>query len=101
MADEPCPAQPSRIYLDLEIGNVENYWNFYLIKHHRADLKAQTTYIRSGSFDVGAIPNRSFVLTEAKAQWHRAPVSRNELSQVLAVPEAGGGDPLYVLLQRP
>jgi 4-amino-4-deoxy-L-arabinose transferase-like glycosyltransferase len=95
------PAQPSRIYLDLEIGNVENYWTFYLIKHHRGDLKAQTTYIRSDSFDVGAIPSRSFVFTEAKAPWHRDLVARKELSPVLAVPEAGGGDPLYVLLQRP
>jgi hypothetical protein len=95
------PAQPSRIYLDLEIGNVENYWTFYLIKHHRADLKAQTTYIRSNSFDAAAIPSRSFVFTEAKAPWHRDLVARKELSQILAVPEAGGGDPLYVLLQRP
>jgi 4-amino-4-deoxy-L-arabinose transferase-like glycosyltransferase len=93
------PLQPARVYLDLEIGNIENYWRFYLIKHHRDDLLARTTFFRSDSVDVNAMPDRSLVLTEQKAVWRQPHTARGTLAKVSDIREPDGGS-IYVLLER-
>ena len=50
------------MYLHRDIGDIENYWHFYLLKHRRLSMLARTTVFDPATLDVRSVPAGSFVL---------------------------------------
>jgi 4-amino-4-deoxy-L-arabinose transferase-like glycosyltransferase len=91
--------RPIPVYLSIDIGNIDQYWQFYLIKHDRADLQPRTVYFDSKSIALATIPSGGLVVCPTEDVWQQEQVKLGEL-QLLNVIREPDGKPSFVVLAR-
>ena len=93
------PRRPIPVYLNTDIGNVEQFWRFYLVKHDRPDLLPRTKYFDPRTVAVQTIPPGSFVVCPIEDPWQQERVARGEL-RILGVIHEPDDRPTFVVLER-
>jgi hypothetical protein len=92
---QPVPA----VYLSSQIGWIDYYWRFYLIKARREDLLGRTVYFDPKTDDVQAMPWRALMLTNYDASKDAALVDAGRVVPVAVISEPDA-TPSFTIVER-
>jgi hypothetical protein len=89
---------PRPVYLTMAAPTPRaGFWRLSLVKHHRLDLLAHTTYFDAATLDVATLPANSLVL--ATVDDLRSLTGPGKLHVIYSAPEPGD-DPFFHVLER-
>ena len=88
------------VFLHRDIGNIENYWHFYLLKHQRLPLLARTTVFDPATLDLHSVPSGSLLLAPIDDARFNTQVQAGRLTVLKTVHTAEDRDSLVVLERR-